>query len=135
MRILYLTEEESESILNRNKAEDSVDHDLCNYEQPLFQNLESFLRTMRVEDETNFILQKQNFIFRTKEIQPGKYEVSDIDNSQDNLVKANFSSNLDKKKSHLKTKTYLRFIKTSFFNTVLELTPLLHLKPKIEFVS
>ena len=82
-KTLHLTEEEIESIGIRNKTEDSVFDEIL-LEQSNFQGLESFLGTMRTEeDEINFILQKYSSNFETYEITPGIYEVSDPNNSVD----------------------------------------------------
>ena len=64
------------------------------FERSIFQDLESFLRTMRVDEEDiNFIL--RNFVFSNIEIREklaGLYEVSDFKTTLDGLIKTNVST-------------------------------------------
>ena len=59
---------------------------------------------MRIgEDDNNFLLQKYNSNFETHEISPGINDVSNINNTSDNLVKAIVSTDVIEMKSRLKT--------------------------------
>ena len=84
-KIFHLTEEEKQSVSISNKSKKSVYKEtLMEYEQSIYPDLESFLRTMRAEEsDINFNFQKYNYNFETYEIPPGINDVSDEKNTLD----------------------------------------------------
>ena len=81
----------------------------------LFQDLETSPETKRTkENDINFVLKLYNSDFETYEIPPGLYEVSDINQTSDNLVKAIISKDINTKKSSFKTKKISKFDEKSF---------------------
>ena len=64
------------------------------YQQSIFQKLDNSLRTKRIREDVNsFLLETYSSSFVTYEIPPSLYEVSDIKNTLDQLLKADVSFN------------------------------------------
>ena len=82
-----LTEEETEYFSIRHNAKTAVyDEIMRDYEQSIFQVVESILGTISIkEDEFNFIFESFFPIFEIYEIPPGFNEFSGIKNSLNNL--------------------------------------------------
>ena len=136
-KTLQLTEKQIESNSICNKAEESVYFEIITeYGHSASQDLGSFLRTTRTqEDAVNFVLQKNKSNFETFEIPSDYYEVSDIINTLDSLIKTNVFIDIITWKPRKKTNNNLRFDVESFFITILELTRKWDYKPNFETYS
>ena len=80
------------------------------YEQPFFQDFESFLRTIRTEEhDINFVLLNYKSNFESNEIPQGLFEVSAINNTSENLVKNSVYFDFITIKSRLKANNVSKF--------------------------
>ena len=145
-KIIHLPEEEIEFILISNNAITSVYNEyVLEIKQSIFQNLETFFRTMRREkDDFNFLLKVSNCNFETYDIPPGKGELFVNNNSIKNLIDASGSIDFITTKSRVKTNNIVSKKRTgasagvsrlddkSFCNTILGFRANWDHKPNIE---
>ena len=80
----------------------------------------------------HFFSQKFNSNFETYEMAPGIYEVSDIKNTSENLMKDDVSVNFITRKSQLKANNVLRSHEKSRFTTIFGFSPQWDYQPNIE---
>ena len=95
------------STRNEKSAKDKI---LMEYEQSFLQDLETFLGTMRIEEDViNFFTQNYSSNFDNYEIPPDIYEVSASNITSINSVEANVSFDITTMKLQIKKNNVLRF--------------------------